>query len=104
MQTVRQSRCSCYAHSSDWLFPRTLGLVVAVSTSDLEKGIRTSKSSTTASDVHAGLIKSITALALLIISCLFEMDYLLSASQPSGDNLSAESGDVLFALFVCAYI
>ena len=32
------------------------------------------------------------------------MDYLLSASQPSGDNLSAESGDVLFALFVCAYI
>lgn len=104
MQTAGQSRCSCYTDNSDWLFPRTLGLVVAVSISDLEKGICTPKSSITASDVHAGLIKTTTALPLLTISFFIEMSYLLSASQPSGDNRSAESGMFLFALFVCVYI
>lgn len=105
MQTVRQSKCRCYTHNSDWLFTRTLGLVVAVSISDLEKGIHTPKSSTTESGLHAGLIKTITALPPLIISCLFEMGYLLSASQPSGDNLSAEGGNVfVYFICVCVYI
>lgn len=56
--------------------------------------------------MHAGLIKAITALPLLIISCLFEMGYLLLARQLSDDNLLAEGGMIFLPFFfnVCVYI
>lgn len=103
MQTLGQSRCSCYAQNSDRLLPCTLGLVFAASISDLEKGMCTPKTSSTASEVHAGLTKTITALLFLILSCLLQMGLHL-VSQPTGDNLSGEGGMVLFALCVCVCV
>lgn len=53
--------------------------------------------------MYAVLVKTVTAFPILLVFCLFEMGYLLSARQPSGDNLSGEGGMVLFYLCVCIY-